>query len=320
VQAASVPAASNPVSSAALDVVATPLTNISQFSPNTSPCLPPRAPPGPLNSTSVPSSSAQTLLTNSSFQYPSYTGQSRPVRPNPVFMPLSPAGPGPHRPLESPPLRHSPVPFPHVSSNSTPGAPYHAQMRGPPAQPEGMHGAPPPSLGPFPPRAHVSPYNPMQAPRMATPLATSNYPAVRPPRPTSGDFSYHPQEQFPHQNPGNQFGYQRAPHGYDQPLLRHHGFQYPKPQRAQMDPYGYFWAPRPDQMLHNYDYDRNYDRPNGQRNVPNRAYGAPSGPRGSQYYDPPFKPSYRGPVRLRKERKGEADPEYEDLMASVGVR
>jgi splicing factor 1 len=320
-QAASVPATSNPVSSAAPAVMATPLPSISHFPPNTSPWLPPRAPPVPLNSSSVPSPLAQPLESNSSFQYPSYTVQSHPVRPNPVLMPLSPAGPGPRRPLELRPARQSPAPFPQVSSNPTPGAPYHAQMRGPPAQAGGMHGTPPPSLGPLQPRAHVSPYTPIQAPRMATPLATSNYPAVRPPRPTSGDFSYQPRQPFPsYQNPGNQFGYQRAPHGYDQPPPRHHGFQYPNQQRAQMDPYGYSWAPRSGQMMRNYDYDRNYDRHNGRDNVPNRAYRAPSGPRGSQYYDPSFKPPYGGPVRPRKERKGEADPEYEDLMASVGVK
>lgn len=323
-QAASVPATPKPVSSVTPAVMATPLPGISQFPPNLSPWLPPRAPPGPLNSASVPSSSAQPLLTNSSFPYRSYTGQSPPVRPNPVLMPLSPAGPGAHRPLESPPARQSPVPFPQVSPNSTLGAPYHPQMRGPPAQPGGMHSAPPQSMGPLPPRAHVSPYTPIQAPRMATPLATSNYPAVRPPRPISGDFSYQSRQPFPaYQNPGNQFGYQTAPHEYDQPPPRHHGFQYPNQQRARMDPYGYSWAPRSGQMMRNYDYDhnydRNYDRPNGRGNVPNRAYGAPPGPRGSQNCDQ-FRPSYGGPVRPRKERKGEADPEYEDLMASVGVK
>ncbi|XP_078150951.1 RNA-binding KH domain-containing protein isoform X2 [Carex rostrata] len=318
--ATSIPATPKPVSSATPAGVATPLPSIPQFSPNANPWLPPRAPPGPLNSTSIPSSPAQPLLTNSSFQYRSYTGQSPPVRPNPVLMPLSPAGPGPHRPLESPPARQAPVPFPQVNHNSTPGAPYHAQMRGPPAQPGGMHGAPPQSMGPLPPRAHVSPYTPIQAPRMATPLAaTSNHPGVRPPpRPNSGDFSYQNRQPYPaYQNPGNQFGYHTAPREFAQPPPRHHGFQYPNQQRSQMDPYGYSWGPNQpgqNQMM------RNYDRPNGRGSFPNRAYGAPSGSRGNQYYDP-FMPSNVGPVRPRKERKGEeADPEYEDLMASVGVK
>ncbi|KAJ4785212.1 Branchpoint-bridging protein [Rhynchospora pubera] len=308
--ASSVLVSSKPASPATQPVV-TSFPSNTQFPSNPSPCLPPRAPPGPLNSVSVPSSAVQPLQTSSSFQYRSYTGQLPPVRPNSVLMPLSPAGPGPHRPLESPPPRQPPVPFPQISPNSTPGAPYHAQMRGPPARPGDMHAAPPQLMGPLPPRPHVSPYTPIQAPRMATP---SNHPMMRPPGPTSGDFAYQPRQPFPaYQNPGNQFGYRIDPREYGQPQPRHHGFQYPNQQRERMDPYGYPSAPRPGPMM------QNWDRPTGRNSNPNRGYGAPPGPRGGQYYDP-FMPSSTCPVRPRKERRGEADPEYEDLMASVGVK